>query len=184
VPSVAPCENMFFLLDFKYIFRILKKMKIVVCIPNVSEGRDLEKIKAITEEAKNTPGAYLLDVYSGASTNRSVLTLAGEPGAIKEAIFRIYKKTSEIIDMSKHEGIHPRIGALDVCPFIPVSNITMKECIDIAIELAKKVAGELGIPVYLYGESAREENLKKKLKTPNGNRISGILNLTKKQEQV
>jgi glutamate formiminotransferase / formiminotetrahydrofolate cyclodeaminase len=150
----------FFLLDFKYIFLILEKMKIVECIPNISEGKDIEKIKAITEEAKNVEGAYLLDVYTGSSTNRSVLTLAGEPHSIKEVIFRIFKKTSELIDMSKHEGVHPRIGALDVCPFIPVSNITMKECVDIAEEVAQKVAVELGIPVYLYGESAKEEKRK------------------------
>ncbi len=155
-------------------------MKIVECIPNISEGKDIEKIKAITEEAKNVEGAYLIDVYTGSSTNRSVLTLAGEPHSIKEVIFRIFKKTSELIDMSKHEGVHPRIGALDVCPFIPVSNITMKECVDISEELAQKVAAELGIPVYLYGESAKEEKrkdlanirkggyegLKKKIKSP------------------
>jgi glutamate formiminotransferase/formiminotetrahydrofolate cyclodeaminase len=155
-------------------------MKIVECIPNISEGKDLEKIKAITLEAGNTPGAYLLDVYSGSSTNRTVLTLAGEPHSIKEAIFGIFKKTSELIDMTKHKGVHPRIGALDVCPFIPVEDMTMDECVDIARSVGEKVAGELGIPVYLYGESAGEEKrkslsnirkgqyegLKKKLKNP------------------
>ena len=155
-------------------------MKIVECIPNISEGKDLGKIEAITEEAKNAAGAYLLDVYTGSSTNRSVLTLAGEPHSIKEAIFRIFKKTSELIDMRNHKGVHPRIGAIDVCPFIPVSDISMKECVDIAEEVAQKVAGELGIPVYLYGESAREkkrrdlsnirkggyEGLKEKMKKP------------------
>jgi glutamate formiminotransferase/formiminotetrahydrofolate cyclodeaminase len=135
-------------------------MKIVECIPNISEGRDLEKIKAISEEAENTPGAYLLDVYSGASTNRSVITLAGEPHSIKEAIFRIFKKTSELIDMTKHKGVHPRIGALDVCPFIPVEEITMEECVDISKNVGEKVAEKLGVPIYLYGESAREERRK------------------------
>jgi glutamate formiminotransferase/formiminotetrahydrofolate cyclodeaminase len=157
---LCPLWLMFSLLDFKSIFRILKKMKIVECIPNVSEGKDIKKIEAITEEAKNTPGAYLLDVYYGASTNRSVLTLAGDPEAIKEAIYKIFKKTSELVDMRKHKGNHPRIGALDVCPFIPVRNVTMEECIDIARNVGRKVAEELGIPVYLYGESATDEKRK------------------------
>jgi len=160
VSSVALCEKWFSLLDFKFIFRILKKMKIVECIPNISEGKDMEKIKAITNEAKSTKGVYLLDVYTGDSTNRTVLTLAGNPDAIKKAIYKIFEKTSELIDMRKHRGVHPRIGAVDVCPFIPVRDMTMEECIDIARDVGKKVAEELSIPIYLYGESATSEKRK------------------------
>lgn len=155
-------------------------MKIVECIPNISEGKDLKKINAITEEAKNTPGAYLLDVYTGNTTNRTVLTLAGDPESIKEAIYKIFKKASELIDMRNHKGVHPRIGALDVCPFIPFRNITMEECIVMARDVGKKVSEELRIPIYLYGESAtvekrkdlsnirkgNYEGLKEKLKNP------------------
>jgi glutamate formiminotransferase/formiminotetrahydrofolate cyclodeaminase len=150
----------FFLLDFKLISRILKKMKIVECIPNISEGKDLKKINAVAEEAKNTPGVYLLDMYTGKTTNRTVLTLAGNPESIKEAIYNIFKKTTELIDMRSHKGVHPRIGALDVCPFIPVRNVKMGECVDVAIEVGKKVSEELNIPIYLYGESATEEKRK------------------------
>jgi len=135
-------------------------MKIVECIPNFSEGKDTKKIKAITEEVRNTAGAYLLDVYSGASTNRTVLTLAGPPEPIKEAVYKIFRKTSELIDMRNHKGTHPRIGALDVCPFIPIEDITMEDCIKITKDLGEKVAKELGIPVYLYGESATDEKRK------------------------
>ncbi|MBN1695081.1 glutamate formimidoyltransferase [candidate division WOR-3 bacterium] len=135
-------------------------MKIIECIPNISEGKDIEKIKAITNEAKSTAGAYLLDVYTGASTNRTVLTLAGNPKAIKEAIYKTFKKTSELIDMRKHKGVHPRIGSVDVCPFIPVRDMTIEECIDITREVGQKVAEELDIPVYLYGESAAREERK------------------------
>jgi glutamate formiminotransferase/formiminotetrahydrofolate cyclodeaminase len=155
-------------------------MKIVECIPNISEGKDMEKIKAITNEARSTAGAYLLDVYMGKSTNRTVITLAGKPESIKKVVYKIFKKTSELIDMRKHKGVHPRIGAVDVCPFIPVRYMTMKECIDITRKVGQKVAEELDIPVYLYGESAANEvrkdlsnirkgeyeKLKEKLKNP------------------
>jgi glutamate formiminotransferase/formiminotetrahydrofolate cyclodeaminase len=155
-------------------------MKIVECIPNISEGKDMEKIKAITNEARSTAGAYLLDVYMGKSTNRTVITLAGKPESIKKVVYKIFKKASELIDMRKHKGVHPRIGAVDVCPFIPVRYMTMKECIDITRKVGQKVAEELDIPVYLYGESAANEvrkdlsnirkgeyeKLKEKLKNP------------------
>jgi glutamate formiminotransferase/formiminotetrahydrofolate cyclodeaminase len=155
-------------------------MKIVECIPNISEGKDMKKIKAITNEARSTAGAYLLDVYMGKSTNRTVITLAGKPESIKKVVYKIFKKASELIDMRKHKGVHPRIGAVDVCPFIPVRYMTMKECIDITRKVGQKVAEELDIPVYLYGESAANEvrkdlsnirkgeyeKLKEKLKNP------------------
>lgn len=155
-------------------------MKIVECIPNISEGKDIGKINAIAEEAKDTPGAYLLDIYTGATTNRTVLTLAGVPEAVEEAIYKIFKKTSELIDMRNHKGVHPRIGALDVCPFIPFKNVTMEECVSITRDIGEKVAEKLKIPVYLYGKSATGkkrsdlskirqggyEGLKEKLKNP------------------
>jgi glutamate formiminotransferase/formiminotetrahydrofolate cyclodeaminase len=135
-------------------------MKIIECIPNISEGKDIKKIKAITDEAGSTPGAYLLDLYTGASTNRTVLTLAGEPEAVKESVYKVFKKTSELIDMRNHKGVHPRIGALDVCPFVPVRNVTMEECCNITRYVGRKVGKELEIPVYLYGESATDEKRK------------------------
>ncbi len=135
-------------------------MKIVECIPNISEGKDIEKINAIAEEAKGTPGAYLLDIYTGTSTNRTVLTLAGEPESIEKAVYRIFKKALELIDMRKHKGVHPRLGAIDVCPFIPVHNVTMVECINITKNIGEKIAKEFKIPVYLYEESAT--NVKRK----------------------
>jgi len=135
-------------------------MKIIECIPNISEGKDIKKIKAITFEAKNIPGTYLLDVYTGNTTNRTVLTLAGEPGAIKEAVYKIFKKTSELIDMRKHKGVHPRIGAIDVCPLVPVYDTKMKECVDISKDIGEKVARELKIPVYLYAESSSSKKRK------------------------
>ena len=156
-------------------------MKIIECIPNISEGKDLKKIEAITEEAKNTPGAYLLDVYTGNSTNRTVLTLAGSPEGIKEAVYKIFKKTTELIDMREHKGIHPRIGALDVCPFVPVRNTTMKECVDITKDLGQKVADELEIPVYLYGESATDE-IRKDLSNIRKGQYEGLKEKIKRSE--
>ena len=155
-------------------------MKIIECVPNISEGKDLKKIEAIAEEVKKTPGAYLLDTYTGISTNRTVFTLAGEPESIKEAVYKIFEKTSRLIDMRTHKGVHPRIGAVDVCPFVPVYDTTMEECVDITRNLGKKIAEELGIPVYLYGKSAtgeirkdlsnirkgQYEGLKEKMKRP------------------
>jgi len=129
-------------------------MKIVECVPNFSEGKDTKKIDHVIEEVRRITGVYLLDVYSGASTNRTVLTLAGSPEALKEAAFKIYERASELIDMRNHRGNHPRIGAVDVCPFIPLKNVTMEECVEIARDVGKKVAENLGIPVYLYGEAA------------------------------
>lgn len=129
-------------------------MKIVECVPNFSEGRDLAVIKQITDEIENTEGAVLLDVDPGAMTNRTVVTIVGEPEAVKEAAFRAMKKASEIIDMSQHEGAHPRMGATDVCPFVPVANVTMDECVQFARELGQRVGEELEIPIYLYENAA------------------------------
>lgn len=156
-------------------------MKIVECVPNFSEGRDKDKINAIVREIEATPGAKVLDVDPGESTNRTVVTLIGEPEAVKEAAFRAIKKAADVLDMRTHKGAHSRIGATDVCPFVPVSGVTMEDCVRLAHELGSRVAGELGIPVYLYEEAAQKpdrrnlatirageyEGLPEKLKDPN-----------------
>jgi glutamate formiminotransferase/formiminotetrahydrofolate cyclodeaminase len=132
-------------------------MKLVECVPNFSEGRDEERINSITDEIKNTSGAWLLDVDPGADTNRTVVTFVGSPEAVLEAAFRAIKKASEVIDMREHKGEHPRMGATDVCPFVPVRDIAMEDCVEIARKLGARVAKELNIPVYLYEEAATEE---------------------------
>lgn len=129
-------------------------MKLVECVPNFSEGRDKEKIQAITREIESTANIKLLDVDPGESTNRTVVTFIGTPEAVKEAAFRAIKKASEVIDMRQHHGAHSRIGATDVCPFIPVSEVKMEDCVKLAHELGTRVANELGIPVYFYEEAA------------------------------
>jgi glutamate formiminotransferase/formiminotetrahydrofolate cyclodeaminase len=130
-------------------------MKLVECVPNFSEGRDLEKINSITKEIEATAGTTLLDVDPGDSTNRTVVTFIGTPEGVKEAAFRAIKKASEVIDMSKHKGAHSRIGATDVCPFVPVSGVNMEDCVKLAEELGERVSAELGIPVFLYEEAAK-----------------------------
>ena len=131
-------------------------MKLVECVPNFSEGRDQEKIRAIVREIEAVPEVKLLDVDPGESTNRTVVTFIGTPAAAQEAAFRAIAKAGETIDMRTHRGAHSRIGATDVCPFVPVSGVTMEECVRLAEELGARVAGELGIPVYLYEEAARK----------------------------
>jgi len=129
-------------------------MKIVECVPNFSEGRDKDKIKAITGAIESVPGVKLLDVDPGESTNRTVVTMIGTPEAVAEAAFRAVSKAAEVIDMARHKGAHSRIGATDVCPFIPVSGMTMEECVALAHALGRRIASELGIPVYFYEEAA------------------------------
>ena len=131
-------------------------MKLVECVPNFSEGRDRDKIRAITREIESTPDVKLLDVDPGESTNRTVVTFIGTPEGVKEAAFRAIKKAAEVIDMRTHKGAHSRIGATDVCPFVPVSGVSMQDCVRLANELGARVAEELGIPVYLYEEAARK----------------------------
>ncbi len=128
--------------------------KIVECVPNFSEGRDMTVIGKITDEIKKVPGAMLLDVDPGKDTNRTVVTFAGTPEAVAEAAFLAIKKAAESIDMSKHTGAHARMGATDVCPFVPVSGVTMADCVEIAKKVGKRVAEELHIPIYLYAEAA------------------------------
>jgi glutamate formiminotransferase/formiminotetrahydrofolate cyclodeaminase len=129
-------------------------MKLVECVPNFSEGRDKDKIQAIVREIETTPGAKLLDVDPGESTNRTVVTFVGSPEAASEAAFRAIRKAAEVIDMRSHKGAHSRIGATDVCPFVPVCGVTMEDCVRLAHALGKRVAEELGIPVYYYEEAA------------------------------
>jgi glutamate formiminotransferase / formiminotetrahydrofolate cyclodeaminase len=128
--------------------------KIIECVPNFSEGRDMEIIKQITVSIESVDGIKLLDVDPGRDTNRTVVTFVGEPEEVIEAAFRAARKASELIDMSKHHGAHPRMGATDVCPLIPVSGITMEETVDYARRLAKRIGDELAIPVYCYENAA------------------------------
>lgn len=128
--------------------------QIIECVPNFSEGRDQEKIAQLVKEVVSTEGVKLLDYSSDKDHNRTVITFCGEAKGVKEAAFKLIKKASEIIDMRYHKGEHPRIGATDVVPFIPVKNATMEECIQIAREVGEKVGRELNIPVYLYEEAA------------------------------
>jgi len=138
--------------------------KLIECVPNFSEGQRPEIIKLITDEIEKVEGARLLDVDPGYDMNRTVVTFVGSPEAVKVAAFNAIKRASELIDMSKHKGSHPRMGATDVCPFVPVSGISTEECIELSKEVAEKVGDELGIPVYLYEKSATKperENLAK-----------------------
>ena len=128
--------------------------QIIECVPNFSEGRDMEKIRQITGEIEKVEGVKLLDVDPGKATNRTVVTLAGEPEAVIEAAFRAVKKAAEVIDMSTHHGEHPRMGATDVCPLVPVANITMEETVEYARRLARRIGEELQIPVYCYEHAA------------------------------
>ncbi len=129
-------------------------MKLIECVPNFSEGRDRAVIDAITAEIRDTDGAMLLDVDPGAATNRTVVTFIGTPDAVVEAAFRAIARAAERIDMSRHSGEHARMGATDVCPFVPVQGATMEDCVELARRLGKRVGEELGIPVYLYGAAA------------------------------
>jgi glutamate formiminotransferase/formiminotetrahydrofolate cyclodeaminase len=129
-------------------------MRLVECVPNFSEGRDRDKIRAITREIESTPRVKLLDVDPGETTNRTVVTFIGTPQAAAEAAFKAIRKAAEVIDMSRHKGAHSRIGATDVCPFVPVSGVSMEDCVRLAHELGDRVAAELGIPVYFYEEAA------------------------------
>src|SRR5689334_13442683 len=128
--------------------------KLIECVPNFSEGRDEKIIQQITDAIKSAEGATLLDVDPGATTNRTVVTLVGTPEAAVEAAFRAIAKAAELIDMRKHKGAHPRMGATDVCPFIPVTNVSWEETIECANRLGKRVGEELKIPVYLYEKAA------------------------------
>ncbi|MFY9140715.1 MAG: glutamate formimidoyltransferase [Thermacetogeniaceae bacterium] len=155
-------------------------MKIVECVPNFSEGRREDVIERIIDAVRAVDGVKVLDYSSDPSHNRTVLTFVGEPMAVKEAAFRVAEKAAELIDMEQHQGEHPRIGAADVIPLIPISGVTMEECVELARELGRDIGEKLGIPVYLYEEAATRpdrknlahvrrgeyEGLKEAIKTP------------------
>jgi glutamate formiminotransferase/formiminotetrahydrofolate cyclodeaminase len=155
--------------------------QLIECVPNFSEGIDLQLINQITAAVESAEGVKILNVDPGKATNRTVVTIVGEPAAVVEGAFRGIQKAAELIDMSKHKGEHPRMGATDVCPFIPVANISMEETVKWSIKLAERVGKELKIPVYLYEESqpnkernnlsvirsGEYEGFAKKIKDPN-----------------
>src|SRR6266478_3708207 len=132
--------------------------KLIECVPNFSEGCDRNIIRQITDAIESVDGVSLLDVDPGASTNRTVVTFVGSPDAAVEAAFRAIEKAAELIDMRKHKGAHPRMGATDVCPFIPVSNVSWEEAIECANRLGRRVGEELKIPVYLYEKAAKDKS--------------------------
>jgi len=131
--------------------------KLVECVPNISEGRDQAVIDAVTAVIPEVDGVHLLDVDPGADTNRTVITFIGSPAGVAEAAFRVVKRAAELIDMTRHSGAHPRHGATDVCPFVPVRGVTMEECVEIARQVGERIGTELDVPVYLYEEAARTE---------------------------
>ena len=136
--------------------------KLIECVPNFSEGRDMAIIKQITDEIEKSEGVKLLDVDPGATTNRTVVTFVGTPDEVVEAAFKAVKKAQELIDMRNHKGDHPRFGATDVCPLVPVAGITMEEVVEYAHKLGKRIGEELGIPVYCY-ESAATQPVRRNL---------------------
>lgn len=131
--------------------------RLIECVPNFSEGNDMELIRQITDRIESVEGVRLLDVDAGKATNRTVVTFVGEPELVLEAAVRAVSKASELIDMSKHSGEHPRFGATDVCPLVPVSGITMEETVDYAHKLAARLAEEVGIGIYCYADAAKSE---------------------------
>jgi len=134
--------------------------QLIECVPNISEGRDMHKINAISSVVETVEGVKLLDVDPGKATNRTVITFVGEPKNVIEAAFRLIKKSAELIDMSKHSGEHPRFGATDVCPLVPIAGITMEETAKYAHQLGERIGDELGIPGYFYENAATEEKRK------------------------
>lgn len=134
--------------------------QLIECVPNFSEGRDMSIIKQITDQIETVEGVKLLDVDPGKATNRTVVTFVGTPEAVVDAAYLAIQKASELIDMSKHQGEHPRMGATDVCPFIPIANITMEECVQYTQRLAKRVGENLNIPIFLYESSATDSRWK------------------------
>tara|TARA_B100001741_G_scaffold313811_1_gene322233 strand:- start:38 stop:1741 length:1704 start_codon:yes stop_codon:yes gene_type:complete len=134
--------------------------QLIECVPNISEGRDEEKIKIISQIVKEIDGVKLLNVDPGKATNRTVITFVGEPQKVIDAAFLLIQKAQELIDMSKHTGEHPRMGATDVCPLVPIANISIEETVNWAHKLGERVGKELGIPVYHYEAAAQEEKRK------------------------
>ncbi len=155
-------------------------VQVVECVPNFSEGRDMARIRQITDAIEGVTGARLLDVDPGADTNRTVVTFVGSPDAVLEAAFRAVKTAAQVLDMTTHRGAHPRMGATDVCPFVPVEGVTLDDCAELARKLGERVGRELAIPTYLYDPAASRperrnlavvrkgeyESLEEKLKDP------------------
>lgn len=154
---------------------------LIECVPNFSEGRDPAKIREITDQIESVEGVRLLDVDPGKATNRTVVTFVGNPEAVIEAAFRAIKKAGEVIDMRHHTGEHPRMGATDVCPLIPVSGISMEETAAYAKKLGERVGNELGIPVYLY-EHAQSNPARKNLSVIRGGEYEGFFKKIKQPE--
>lgn len=155
--------------------------RIIECVPNFSNGQNPEVYNAIAAEAETVEGVKLLNVDPGKATNRTVVTIAGSPEAVVEAAFRCIKKAAELIDMSKHKGEHPRMGATDVCPLVPISGITMEETAEFAKQLAKRVGEELHIPVYLY-EAAQADKKRSNLSVIREGEYEGFFEKIKKAE--
>ncbi|MDB5149017.1 MAG: ftcD [Mucilaginibacter sp.] len=156
-------------------------MKLIECVPNFSEGVNLDIIKQITDAVETVEGVRLLNVDPGKATNRTVVTFVGEPEKVIEAAFHAIKKAGELIDMSKQKGEHPRMGATDVCPLIPISNITMEETAEYARQLAKRVGEELQIPVYLY-EAAQPDKSRSNLSVIRAGEYEGFFKKIKQPE--
>ena len=135
--------------------------RLIECVPNFSEGRDKVKIDDIVKQMSNVQGITVLDVDPGPDTNRTVVTIVGPPESVSEAAFLGIKRASELLDMRQHSGTHPRMGATDVCPFIPISGVTVEECIEISKQVGERVGNELGIPIYLYEKSAQKPEREK-----------------------
>ncbi len=148
-------------------------MRIVECVPNFSEGRDAATIDAIAEAIRSCPGVRLLNVDAGASTNRTVVTFVGEPDAVVEAAFQGAATACQRIDMTRHSGEHPRIGAVDVVPFVPVAGVTMEECVELSRRFGERVGRELGVPVYLY-EEAQPRDYRKELRQIRSGEYEGL----------
>jgi glutamate formiminotransferase/formiminotetrahydrofolate cyclodeaminase len=154
---------------------------LIECVPNFSEGNDMSVIKQITDAILSVDGVRLLNVDAGKATNRTVVTFVGQPAPVIEAAFRAIKKAGELIDMSKHKGEHPRMGAADVCPLIPVANISMEETVRYAQKLAKRVGEELNIPVYLY-EAAQPDKNRSNLSTIRAGEYEGFFKKIKEPQ--
>jgi glutamate formiminotransferase/formiminotetrahydrofolate cyclodeaminase len=155
--------------------------KLIECVPNFSEGQDEKIIRQITDAIKSVDGVTLLDVDPGATTNRTVVTFVGNPEASVEGAFRGIKKAAELIDMRKHKGAHPRMGATDVCPFIPVSGVSWEEAIECANKLGRRVGEQLEIPVYLYEKAAKDKS-RSNLAVIRGGEYEGFAEKIKKPE--
>jgi glutamate formiminotransferase/formiminotetrahydrofolate cyclodeaminase len=155
--------------------------KIVECVPNISEGINEIIINACADAVRKVSGVTLLDVDPGKSTNRTVFTIVGDPDSIVEAAFRFAKKAYELIDMTRHSGEHPRMGAVDVVPFVPVANVTTADCVECSKKFGKRVGDELGVPVYLYEEASQNPE-RKSLKQIRAGEYEGLKDKINKKE--